>query len=421
MPGPLDGVKVLEFTEIIAGPFGGMLLADMGADVIKVEPPWGEPWRFIQQVIPNEGRQYMSLNRGKRCLTLNLKRPEALEVVYRLLPDMDVVLINARPDVPRNLGIDYETLSAMNPRLVYCSNTAFGNEGPWSLMPGYDIVAQGVTGLMTSEAKLKDDGLPEQIVSTAVADYSTGLAMAWGVSAALFHRERTGRGQKIETSLLGSALGVQGGRFIEVDALDKEARDEFLVDLAAMRQAGAAYSDLLQHHRKLHRIGSSPYYRTYQASDGVLVVACLSNRLRMRMAETLGVDDPTLGPDYDPSTEEARAAAEQVIEQAKEVFAQKTVDEWLSILRAAGVPAGPVRFIEELLHDPQVASNNLVLEMDHSLVGNHKMVGPFIDMSDSPLKPELPAPALGEHTDVILSEAGYSPDEIDQLRKDGAV
>ena len=222
MPGPLDGVKVLEFTEIIAGPFCGMLLADMGADIIKVEPPWGEPWRIIQQVIPNEGRQYMSLNRGKRCLTLNLKRPEAREVVYRLLPDMDVVLINARPDVPKSLGIDYETLSAMNPGLIYCSNTAFGTDGPWSLMPGYDIVAQGVTGLMTSEAKLKDDGTPEQIVSTPLADYSTGIAMAWGVSAALYHRERTGRGQKIETSLLGSALAVQGGRFIEVDALDKE-------------------------------------------------------------------------------------------------------------------------------------------------------------------------------------------------------
>ena len=211
MPGPLEGVKVLEFTEIIAGPLGGMLLADMGADIIKVEPPWGEPWRIIQQIIPNEGRQYMSLNRGKRCLTLNLKQPEAREVVYRLLPDMDVVLINARPDVPKSLGIDYETLSAMNPRLVYCSNTAFGTDGPWSLMPGYDIVAQGVTGLMTSEAKMKDDGTPEQIVSTPIADYSTGIAMAWGVSAALYHRERTGRGQKIEASLLGSALAVQGG------------------------------------------------------------------------------------------------------------------------------------------------------------------------------------------------------------------
>ena len=151
MPGPLDGVKVLEFTEIIAGPFGGLLLADMGADVIKVEPPWGEPWRFIQQVVPNEGRQYMSLNRGKRCLTLNLKKPQAQEVVYRLMPDTDVVVLNARPDVPRSLGIDYETLSEINPRLVYCSNTAFGTDGPWSRMPGYDIVAQGVTGLMSAD------------------------------------------------------------------------------------------------------------------------------------------------------------------------------------------------------------------------------------------------------------------------------
>ena len=421
MPGPLDGVKVLEFSEIIAGPFAGMLLADMGADVVKVEPPWGEPWRFIQQVVPNEGRQYMSLNRGKRCLTLNLKKPEARDVVYRLIPEMDVVVINARPDVPYDLGIDYETLSEMNPRIVYCSNTAFGTEGPLSLMPGYDIVAQGVTGLMTSEAKLKDDGLPDQIVSTPIADYTTGIAMAWGVSAALFQRERTGRGQKIETSLLGSALGIQGGRFIEIDALDKEGRDEFLEDLGALRLAGASYTDLLEQHRRLQWMGSSPYYRTYQASDGVIVVACLGDRLRTRMAETLGLDDPTLGTDTVLDTEEAREIAEAVIEQAKVVIAQKTVDEWLSILRSAGVPAGPVKFIEELLHDPQVAANNLVVEMDHSLAGRHRMVGPFIEMSDSPLKPARPAPALGEHTNEILSAAGYGAEEIDRLRGEGVV
>ncbi len=421
MSGPLEGVKVLEFTEIIAGPFGGLLLADMGADVIKVEPPWGEPWRFIQQVVPNEGRQYMSLNRGKRCLTLNLKKPEAQEVVYRLMPDTDVVVLNARPDVPRSLGIDYETLSEINPRLVYCSNTAFGTDGPWSRMPGYDIVAQGVTGLMTSEGKLREDDLPEQIVSTAVADYATGLAMAWGVSAALFHRERAGRGQKLETSLLGSALAVQGGRFIEVDARDKEARDEFREDLVALRQAGVAYRDLLERHSELHSYGSSPYYRTYQASDGVMVVACLSNPLRMRMADVLGLDDPTLGPDYDPSTDEARRAAEFVLRQAKSIIAQKTVDEWLSILRKAGVPAGPVKFIEELVNDPQVAANNLLLEMDHPLAGKHKMVGPFIEMTDTPLKPARPAPALGEHTDEVLSGAGFSPEDIERLRRDGVV
>ena len=419
MPGPLEGVRILEFSEIIAGPFGGMLLADMGADVIKVEPPWGDPWRFLQQVVPNEGRHYMSLNRGKRCLTLNLKKPEAREIVYKLVSNMDVVLINSRPDVPADLGIDYETLSDVNPKLVYCDTTAFGRQGPWSDMRGYDIIAQGVTGLMTSEAKVNDEGLPGQIVSTAIADYCTGMAMAWGVSAALFYRERTGRGQKVETSLLASALAVQGGRFIEVDVMDKEPREEFLAKLETLRLQGSSYEELLALRRDLYGDRHSPYYRTYQAKDGVVIVACLSNPLRIKMAETLGLDDPSLGPDYDPTSEEARATAQDVVQQAREFFAEKIVDEWLSILHEAGVPAGPVKFIEELVNDPQIVANDLVLEIDHSLVGNHKMVGPFVKMSESPMAPDRAAPVLGEHTVEILTDLGYSVDDIDRLREEG--
>ena len=153
MPGPLDGVKVLEFSEIIAGPFGGMLLSDMGADVIKVEPPWGEPWRFAREFIPNESRTYIAVNRGKRSLPLDLTRAEGREIAYRLLPETDVVVVNARPDVPHKLGIDYETLSAINPRIVYCDITAFGRQGPQRHRPGYDIVTQAMTGLMAAEGE----------------------------------------------------------------------------------------------------------------------------------------------------------------------------------------------------------------------------------------------------------------------------
>ncbi len=153
MVGPLDGIKVLELSEMIAGPYAGMLLADMGADVIKIEPPWGEAWRLVQQVVPLESRPYMAVNRGKRSLPLDLTKPKGQEVLYKLVPDTDVMIVTYRPDVPKKLGIDYETMHAKNPRLVYCANTAFGTEGPQSRLPGYDLILQAMTGLMAAEGK----------------------------------------------------------------------------------------------------------------------------------------------------------------------------------------------------------------------------------------------------------------------------
>ena len=249
MAGALDGIKVLEFTQIIAGPFGGMLLADMGADIIKVEPIQGEPWRHAAPFLPNESKTYMSLNRGKRSLPLNLADPDAVEIVHRMMPDIDVVIINARPDVPANLGIDYETLSEINPGLIYCDNTAFGRKGPHSYRPGYDLIIQAMSGLMAAEGKIRD-GVPQLITSAAIADFSTGIAVAWGVCAALFHRERTGNGQRVDTSLLASALYVQTGSFMEIDSHDAERRAEFLTVLDAMRSSGASYPESTEGRRE---------------------------------------------------------------------------------------------------------------------------------------------------------------------------
>ncbi len=419
MPGPLDGVRILEFTEIIAGPYGGMLLSDMGADVIKVEPPWGEPWRFAQEFVPNESRNFISLNRGKRSLPLDLTKPEGLEIVYKLIPDMDVVIINARPDVPHNLGIDYETLSARNPRLIYCDNTAFGRKGPHSYRPGYDLIVQAMTGLMASEGKVLD-GVPQQIQSTAIADYATGITIAWAICAALYHRERTGKGQMVETTLLASALGVQTGRFIHVAAVDDERRKDFLELLGQMRADGRPFDEIHEQYReKLSPRVGNIYYRTYQASDGVLAIACLSDRLRKRVADLLELDDIRFQPGYDPMSEEARIFGEKLVAQAEVVFLTKTVDEWLRLFDSVGVPAGPVRFVEELLDDEQVIANGLVVELEHSVAGPLKMVGPTLTMSDSPLEVRLASPALGEHTDEILTSLGLGEAEIRSLRERG--
>jgi len=420
MTAPLEGITVLEFTEIIAGPYGGMLLADMGADVIKVEPPWGEPWRFQESFIPSESRTFISLNRGKRSLPLDLTKPEAREIIYKLVPDTDVVVINARPDVPYNLGIDYETLSARNPRLIYCENTAYGRKGPQSYRPGYDLIVQALTGLMASEGKFVD-GVPQQIVSTAVADFATGIAIAWGVCAGLYHRERTGKGQKVETSLMATALSVQSSRFIQVAAVDDERRSEFADELARHRERGTAYEEVYEQY--LERFSSrrrwNVYYRTYQGKDGVLAIACLSDRLRKRVSDLLDLDDIRFKPDYDPDSDETAAFNGKLVKRAEALFLEKTVDEWLTLFDEAGVPAGPVRFAEELMDDEQVVANGGVVELEHSLAGKLKMVGPLLNMSETPLDPTVASPFLGEHSSEILAKLGYSPDDIQRLKDDG--
>ena len=263
MAGPLEGVRVLEFTEIIAGPFGGMLLGDMGADIIKIEPSWGEAWRFPNEFISTESRTYISLNRGKRSLPLDLTKAEGREIVYRLLADTDVVIINSRPDVPQTLGIDYEKLSARNPRLIYCENTAFGRKGPDSQRPGYDIVVQAMSGIMASEGRIHN-GVPQQVQSTAIADYATGIAIAWGVCAALYHRERTGRGQKIEATLLATALGLQTDRFLRIAAIDDEPRDRLREEISTLRAAGVEYDRINARYQEVSAPWSRQvFYRTY--------------------------------------------------------------------------------------------------------------------------------------------------------------
>lgn len=397
------------------------MLADMGADVIKIEPLEGEPWRLALQFIPGESKTYMSLNRGKRSLPLDLSKPAAARLVREMIPEVDVVIINARPDVPAKLGIDYETLSAINPRLIYCDNTAFGRRGPDSYRPGYDLIIQAMSGLMAAEGKIVD-GVPRMITSTAVADFATGIAVAWGVCAALFHRERSGKGQMVETTLLATALGVQTSGFMEIDAYDAEQRREFLTVLEAMREAGASYEEIDEQHQRMMnpwRTGNV-YYRTYQAKDGAIAVACLSDRLRKRVADVLGLDDPRFSPGYDPFSEEAVKRGEELVKEAEGLFRLRPAAEWLETFDRAGVPAGPVRYVQEMMDDEQVVANGLAAELEHSLAGRVRMVGPIINMSETPLEARSASPALGEHTDEILSAMGYGADKIAALKAEGA-
>ena len=420
MPGPLHGVKVVEFTEIIAGPFAGMLLSDMGADVIKVEPPWGDPWRGTQPVSPTESRVFIAYNRGKRSITLDLTTQAAAGVLARLIPQMDVAIVNYRPDVAVRLGVDYDSLAALNPRLIYCDNTAFGRQGPDSYRPGYDMILQAMTGIIAAESKVSN-GAPVHVVSSPFVDTSAGICLAWCVCAALFHRERTGLGQKVETTLLGIALAMLGMRFVEVESLDKEHNAATLESLTALRDAGVPYPELLQIYEADHPVSpGNIYYRSYQTADGVVSLGCLSDPLRKRLLDVLGLADIRFDPDYNPRSQEAVAFGEELICQAEEVFLQHTAAEWLALLDEKGIPAGPVRFIEEVYDDPQVQANGLVTRLEHRDLGSLRMVGPLANFSETPLEPS-PPPALGQHTEQVLAELGFTSAEIEVWRQEGAL
>ena len=418
MPGALEGVKVLEFSEIIAGPYGGMLLADMGADVIKVEPPCGEAWRLIQQFIPLESRTYMAVNRGKRSLPLDLTKPEGVRIAHELVPLVDVVLVTYRPDVPVKLGIDYETLAQKNPRLIYCSNTAFGSVGPKADLPGYDLLVQALSGLMAAEGKISD-GIPQHIF-TPVADTATGISIAWSICAALFARERTGKGQHIETTLLGTALGMQGSRFMRVEAHDADTQKMLVEDVSTLQEQGVAFPDVFAQYQSYHAgLPGNIYYRNYRTKDGVLAVACLSNGLRMKLLEVLKQEDPCFDPYLNPELAKATELSEELVVQTERIFFERTNQDWTQRLFDAGVPAAPVRFTEEMLDDEQVWANEMAIDLDHDLAGPVRMSGHLVKMHGTPLDARSASPALGQHTNEVLESLGYSGDHIQHLKDIG--
>ena len=316
------------------------------------------------------------------------------------------------------LGVDYDTLSAMNPRLVYCELTAYGRRGPDAHRPGYDMIIQAMTGMIASETKTVDD-VPSWVWSSPLIDTASGVGMAGSVCAALYARERTGMGQKIETTLLGQALNLMGARFLHVERLDKETREKALRDISEQREAGASFDDLVQlspgSRRREHH--GNIYYRVYMAADGPIGVGCLSQPLRERLLETLGLTDESQAPGWDPAKPESREYVRELERRAEELFRSRPSGEWLRILEERNIPAGPVRFIEEMFDDPQVVANGLVDEFVHSQEGVVRMVGPYAKFSGTQLPHAPPSPSLGEHTAEILEWLGYAPEDVARLRE----
>jgi crotonobetainyl-CoA:carnitine CoA-transferase CaiB-like acyl-CoA transferase len=393
--GPLKGIKVVELAQIMAGPTCGMLLADMGADVIKVEKlPGGDDTRsYTEPSVAGESAAFMILNRNKRGMAVNLKTPGGLEVVKRLLAEADVVTENYRKGTLEKLGLGYDVLQALNPRLVYCAVSGYGRTGPYADKGGFDLIAQGFAGLMSITGE--PGGAPVKS-GTSIADINAGIFAALGIVAALFSRAQTGRGQMVETSLMEAAI--------------QQTYWQSAIYFATGVNPGPSGSA---------HILTAPY-QAFPTADGWINVGGANQSNWERIVKVIG--RPELAADARFVNNGARmknlAALTPLI--AERLRARASAD-WIREFEAAGVPVGPVNRIGDMLADPQVAAREMVVEVEHSRAGPTKAIGFPVKFSATPGAVTRAAPVLGEHTREILAALGYGDGEIDELQAQGAI
>ena len=387
--GPLTGIKVLDLCSYLAGPYGCTLLADLGADVIKIESPQGDMLRQFPSSLDGESRFFLGTNRGKRALALDLKQPEGLAILHRMATTADVFVENFRPSVPARLGIDYPRLRALNPRLIYAGLTGYGDTGPLSDKGGFDQVLQCLTGIAAIQGGGTDKA---QLVLGSVLDYFTSALLAYGVTAALFQRERSGTGQYLSLSLLRSALTIQAGRFVWAES---EPRD-------VPRESGTG--------------GLTGIHPTKR---GALYVSLHSNHFFAAFCELIG--RPALAADPRCATMRSRAEhAADLLPELRAALAERTALEWEELF-GDRVPCAAVRPIEDLFDHPQVLAENLVTTLDHPTVGRYRTMTKPINFSDTPGPVPTASPTFGQHSDEVLAGYGYSQPEIAVLRESGVV
>jgi crotonobetainyl-CoA:carnitine CoA-transferase CaiB-like acyl-CoA transferase len=400
---PLDGIRVLEYAQYVAGPFAGMLLADLGADVIKVEPPAGDAWRRYDPFDEGESRYFYGLNRNKRSVVLDLKTADGLDASRALIRTADAVLHNLPRGRSHAFGLDRETVRSVNPAAVWCCVSALGSDGPEAGLTAFDLVAQALSGLLLAGAH-RGDAAPQRAGGIAMADFTAGLLAAIAVLAGLVERgtaaAATADARALEVSLLGGALAVQAQRFVSVERLDRPARDE--------RRAGVSHAtraDLEQHvHAAQAADEVEPYYRGYAASDGFFVLACLHEGQRVAAAAVLGLEDPwAANPQAPPAGEAERAQRRALVAEFERRAQAEPAELWVRRFRDAGVPAAEVRLLEQLFEDEQLHANGLVHTFDRPGVGPVKLLGSLFKIDGAVTAPGRGVPGLGEHTEEVLA------------------
>ena len=392
---PLQGIRVIDFSQILAGPFCTMLLADMGADVVKVEKPNGgdDTRRYGPPFIEGESAAFLTLNRNKRSIVLDLKSEQGLGVVRRMLADADVMLHNFRPGVVERMGLGYADVSALNPAIVYCAVSGFGTTGPYSQRAGFDLVAQGMSGLMSI------NGFPDSPpakVGVPIADLNTGMFCAYGVLTAYINRLATGKGQHVDASLLESGMAYT------------------LYESATYFATGEVAGPLGSAHRMI-----APY-QAFATQDGYINIGAANQNNWERMCRAVGRAD-LLDDARFASNPERMVNIQSLTPIMEETFRTQTTAHWVEILERAGVPCGPIYNIEQVYADPHVRSRDMAVELQHPKAGGIRNIGVAVKLSDTPGSVRTPAPLLGQHTDEALAEFGYADAEIAALRQSGAL
>jgi len=416
-PGALEGVRVLEIAQALAVPFAGVLLADMGADVVKVEPPLGDGIRHtMEPIVPGESKGFTLVNRGKRSICLDVTAREARPVIEKLVQWADVVMVSMKPaDLPR-YRLAYDDLRAMNPRIVFLEHVPLGKNGPLGGSPGYDVIVQALSGTAVTTARERD-GVPINI-RPAFNDTGTGALSALAVVAALRHRDLTGEGQRVETSLLGTAMAL-GHQLLSWFAATDGAKDEpFAHAMRELRASGSGFEEQRALWERTYVPGGAAniYFRHYRTSDGFVSVGCLSPQLNARLRKLIGIHDPRTEPGFEMGTPEAAERLRALVRECEAIFAKRTTAEWLAALMDAGIPCGQLNFPPEAMTDPQLLENEFVVEVEHPLFGPYKTFGPPVRMDATPTRIRSSAPLLDEHTDEVLAEVGFGPDEIAAMR-----
>ncbi|HBO89263.1 MAG TPA: CoA transferase [Acidobacteria bacterium] len=389
----LEGLRILDVTQVMAGPFCTMLLCDMGADVIKIEPPAGDSSRRMAGAIGSDSPSFNAVNRGKRGLILNLKSSAGQEVFRHLTKTADILVENFRPTVMSTFGLDYANLATIQPRLIYASISGYGQTGPDSRRGGFDLIAQGVAGIMSVTGNPDSDPVKAGVPLT---DLGAALFAVSGILAALHYRHSSGRGQHIDTSLVdaGVALSVW------------EATEYF--------SSGQIPTPLGSAHRM-----SAPY-QAIQCADGFITLGAANDRLFNRLCNVLEHPEWLEQPNYASDT--ARVKNRLALATAIEAITSKRpCQHWLELFEQNEIPCGPINDYAEVARDPHLRSREMIVETDHPTFGKIKTLGSPIKFSETPTQPNRPAPLLGEHTNEVLREHGYNAKQIAKLQRDGVL